>query len=274
MLDATLKKSSVGIIMNGQWQNKGAVHEPTGNKDSARENAPNFCRVPWKNFTELNISSPIFFQLTLTAGKMTITITYQGTILEIQKNCSPYYVHVGRFLTKHFNSTVSRPNLFINKVFMCHFPAVNPPTLPNFSFLNSCSFQGCSSHGCSSHGCSSHGCSSHGCSSHGCSSHGCSSHGCSSHDCSSHGCSSHCCSSHSCSSHCSSHCCSSHGCSSHGFSSHGCSFHGCSSHGCSSHGCSSCVRFPFVICWFFLVCRVVSGVLLCLMLSESDALLG
>jgi hypothetical protein len=33
-----------------QWQNKGAIQEPTKNKDSARENAPNFCRVPWTEF--------------------------------------------------------------------------------------------------------------------------------------------------------------------------------------------------------------------------------
>jgi hypothetical protein len=37
-----------------QWQNKVAVQEPTGNKVSATENAPNFCREPRKNFTKIN----------------------------------------------------------------------------------------------------------------------------------------------------------------------------------------------------------------------------
>ncbi len=89
------------------WQNKGVVHEPAGNKDSARENAPNFCRVPWKNITEFYNTSPIFY--TVTAGKITITITYQGTPCKFKSSGGPYLdlrsgrtIHFG--LSMHFNS--------------------------------------------------------------------------------------------------------------------------------------------------------------------------
>jgi hypothetical protein len=42
MLNVILKKSLVGIIMNGSMAKKGAIQEPIESKDSARENGQNF----------------------------------------------------------------------------------------------------------------------------------------------------------------------------------------------------------------------------------------
>jgi hypothetical protein len=67
-----------------QWQNKGGVQEPTGNKDSAKEKMRQTF-VECRRKISQNLIKPLQYVFKVTDAKIAITIIYQRTFLEIQK---------------------------------------------------------------------------------------------------------------------------------------------------------------------------------------------